>query len=209
MANDTRARMIEATGRLVQLRGYHGTTLNDVLAESGAPRGSLYFHFPGGKDQLVLESTRAAVARVTERRRSILEAETPAAALRELARTTAARMRETDFALSCPVAPIVLDGTSDTSDLTKLCRESLKEWIGLLYAAFVRAGISEDRAQSLAILVQSALEGALLIARAYRDVDPILVTANELAALLDAEVQRDRADRRVTRAGGRPKTPAH
>ena len=55
MATDTRTRMIEATALLLRRRGYHGTSLNDILSASGAPRGSLYFHFPGGKDQLVIE----------------------------------------------------------------------------------------------------------------------------------------------------------
>ena len=66
MANDTRIRMIEATALLLRQRGYHGTSLNDILNASGAPRGSLYFHFPGGKDQLVIEVTRDSVEKVTQ-----------------------------------------------------------------------------------------------------------------------------------------------
>ena len=58
MATDTRTRMIEATALLIRQRGYHGTSLNDILSASGAPRGSLYFPFQGGKDQLVVEVTR-------------------------------------------------------------------------------------------------------------------------------------------------------
>ena len=61
MAKDTRTRMLETTARLLQHRGYHGTALSDILEASGAPRGSLYFHFPSGKDQLVVEATRLAV----------------------------------------------------------------------------------------------------------------------------------------------------
>ena len=66
MASDTRTRMLEATGRLIRERGYHGTSLNDILAASGAPRGSLYFHFPGGKDQLVIEATKMTITETTE-----------------------------------------------------------------------------------------------------------------------------------------------
>jgi AcrR family transcriptional regulator len=67
MANkDTREHMIESTAGLVHRLGFHGTSLNEVLTESGAPRGSLYYHFPGGKEQLVLETTRRGVATVTQ-----------------------------------------------------------------------------------------------------------------------------------------------
>ena len=72
MAKDTRTRMIETTARLLQHRGYHGTSLNDILEQSGAPRGSLYFHFPGGKDQLVIEATRRAVEATTRELREAL-----------------------------------------------------------------------------------------------------------------------------------------
>jgi len=57
--------MLEATAQLVRERGYSGTSLNDILAASGAPRGSLYHHFPGGKDELVTEVTRHSIEQVT------------------------------------------------------------------------------------------------------------------------------------------------
>src|SRR5258708_13218143 len=56
---DSRSRMIHAASELFRQRGYHATTVSDVVRESGAPRGSTYFHFPGGKQELA----RAAIAR--------------------------------------------------------------------------------------------------------------------------------------------------
>ena len=83
MASDTRTRMLETTARLLQHRGYFGTALSDILAASGAPRGSLYFHFPGGKDQLVIEATRLAVEETSAFLRETLgAARTPAEAVR-------------------------------------------------------------------------------------------------------------------------------
>src|SRR5207249_477166 len=153
MTTDTRSRMLEATARLLQLRGYHGTGLNEILAESGAPRGSLYFHFPGGKDQLVIEATRLAVDRITRRRREVLASTvTPAAAIRAFADGMAALLSETDYRLSCPIAPIVLDGTSEMPELAVLSKETFEEWIELLRAAFAKAGIPKERANGLALL---------------------------------------------------------
>lgn len=200
MATGTRARMLEAAARLIQLRGYHGTALNDVLAESGAPRGSLYFHFPGGKDQLVLESTHAAVDRVTQHRRDILAtASTPEAALRAFAEATAARLRETDYAVSCPIAPIVLDGTAGSPELSDLCRHTFAEWIDLLRAALVTAGIADERARALAMLIQSAFEGALVIARALRDDMPIRIVGEELAVAVESARIRTKKPARAAR----------
>jgi AcrR family transcriptional regulator len=204
MANDTRARMLETTGRLLQLRGYHGTGLNEILAESGAPRGSLYFHFPGGKDQLVIEATRASVERVTRHRREVLEnAGSPASAVRAFAEGLAVLLKETDYRLSCPIAPIVLDGNGDIPELAELSRYTFEEWIELLRAAFIKAGIAKKRASSLALLTQSSFEGLLVIARAYRDTAPILETAEELAAIVEAAMPAGAADSAQSRTSSK------
>ena len=202
MPTATRTRMLDATARLIQLRGYHGTTLNDVLVESGAPRGSLYFHFPGGKDQLILESTHAAVDRVTQHRRDVLAtASTPEAALRALAEATAARLRETDYAVTCPIAPIVLDGTVGSPELSDLCRHTFAGWIDLLHVSLVSAGISDERARALAVLTQSAFEGALVIARALRDDTPIQIVGEELAVVVESARLHSRGQAKTRRAG--------
>lgn len=200
MANDTRARILETTGLLLRQRGYHGTSLNDILSASAAPRGSLYFHFPGGKDQLVIEVTRDSVARVTGQLTEALAAEhDPAVAVHHIYQSVARMLEDRQFTLGCPIAPVVLD--SPTSELAELCRSAFEQWIGLLREAFVRAGVPERRAHALALLVESSLEGLMVIARATRDRAPVLVVADEVAALVEAAVlageARQRADAAV------------
>jgi TetR/AcrR family transcriptional repressor of lmrAB and yxaGH operons len=191
MAKDTRARLLETTARLLQHRGYYGTSLSGILEESDAPRGSLYFHFPGGKDQLVIEATRAAVELTTQELRETLAATaSPAVAVRAYTEAAAAIMRETDYTFGCPVAPVILDATADLVELAALCRRAFEEWVGLLRQAFVGAGVPEQRADGLALLVVTSIEGALLIARAYRDCDPLLKLAAELEAVVEAALPR-------------------
>ncbi|RVC58473.1 MAG: TetR/AcrR family transcriptional regulator [Mesorhizobium sp.] len=195
MANDTRARILETTGLLLRQRGYHGTSLNDILSASAAPRGSLYFHFPGGKDQLVIEVTRASVAEVTERLGAALAAEdNPAVSVRHIYQSVATMLEENQFSLGCPIAPVVLD--SPTPELAELCRAAFEQWIGLLRQAFVRAGVPERRAQALALLVESSLEGLMVIARATRDHGPLTAVADEVTALVEAAVRAGKAAER-------------
>jgi TetR/AcrR family transcriptional repressor of lmrAB and yxaGH operons len=202
MATDTRTRMIEATALLLRRRGYHGTSLNDILSASGAPRGSLYFHFPGGKDQLVIEVTRDSVAGVTERLGAALAAEhDPAVAVHHIYQSVARMLEENEFSLGCPIAPVVLDAPNDVPDLAEICRAAFEQWIGLLCEAFMRAGVPERRAHALALLVESSLEGLMVIARATRDRAPLQAVADEVAALIEAAVLagevRQRADATV------------
>jgi TetR/AcrR family transcriptional repressor of lmrAB and yxaGH operons len=191
MAKDTRARMIETTARLLQHRGYHGTSLNDILEQSGAPRGSLYFHFPGGKDQLAIEATRAAVEEATQAlRQALTEARTPAQGVRAYAEAAARLMRQTDYTFGCPVAPVILDAAGGVAELAELCRQAFATWAGMMRAAFVAAGMSGRRAQALALLAVSSIEGALLLARADRDCGALMTVGAELEALVAAELPR-------------------
>jgi TetR/AcrR family transcriptional repressor of lmrAB and yxaGH operons len=193
MAKDTRTRMIESTARLLQHRGYHGTALSDILAESAAPRGSLYFHFPGGKDQLVIEATRAAVAEATqELRDALVHAKTPAQGVRAYVEAAARIMQESDYAFGCPVAPVILDATAGVTELAELCRQAFEDWLGLLRASLIAAGIPSRRAQALAVFVVSAIEGALVMARGYRDCGPLTTIGAELESVVAAALPRRR-----------------
>jgi TetR/AcrR family transcriptional repressor of lmrAB and yxaGH operons len=193
MAKGTRDRMIETTARLLQQRGYHGTSMNEILAGSAAPRGSLYFHFPRGKDQIVIEATRRAVEETTQvLRETLAGAKTPAKAVRLFLEAIAGIMRETDYHFGCPVAPMILDGTEALTELADLCRGALRDWSDILRAAFVEAGIPARRAASLGLTIVAAIEGAMLMARAYRDVAPLLTVADEMETVIKNALPRRR-----------------
>ena len=187
MAKDTRARILETTARLLQHRGYHGTALSDILEESAAPRGSLYFHFPDGKEQIVLEATRAAVAKATlALQETLAGAKNPAQGVRAYLETAARIMPETDYTFGCPVAPVILDANAGLTELAELCRGAFEEWIDLLQTSFVEAGVPRRRAYALAQLVISSIEGSMLLARAYRESAPLMTVAAELEMIVAA-----------------------
>jgi len=183
----TRDRMIETTARLLQRRGYHGVSLNDVLSEAEAPRGSLYFHFPDGKDQLVIEATRAGVDRATELLRATLAASaTPAAGVRAFVEETARMMQASDYTFGCPVAPLVLDDAGHTAELAALCHQAFADWTAVIREALVSAGVPAARARTLATVVEATHEGLFIMARANRTVDDMMTVARELEIMLQA-----------------------
>ena len=185
MANkDTRERMIETTASLVHRRGFYGTSLNEILAESDAPRGSLYYHFPGGKEQLVLEATRQGVATITQFLEEIFTQTSDAAeAVRAFIQAAAHELRDSGYVFGCPVAPIVLD-SPESSLLAETCREGLEEWQRVLVEGLGSAGIERGRARSLATMIVCGLEGGLILARARRDIAPLEAVAEELASMV-------------------------
>lgn len=197
MANQTKDRMLQAATRLLQTRGYFGTGLNDVLAESGAPRGSLYFHFPGGKGQLALEATRAAVDEVTlATARTIAEAETPGAALRAISERIAELMRATNYEQSCPISPLIHDGGTDLPALLDLCREAFDTWMGLMGKMLEKSGLPPDRARTLALLAQTVFQGGAIVSRTHHDERMLHDAINEVARLIESEIANESARRR-------------
>jgi TetR/AcrR family transcriptional regulator, lmrAB and yxaGH operons repressor len=192
MAKGTRERMIETTAGLVHRRGFHGTSLNEILLESGAPRGSLYYHFPGGKEDLVLQATRQGIANVTRLLREVLTGSHDLAdGVRSFVEAAAHMLRDSRFVFGCPVAPIVLD-SPESSALAEVCQEAFEEWRQVLVEGLGSGGIERGRAESLATVVVCALEGGLLLARARRDIAPLDAIAEELASMVQCALLRSK-----------------
>ena len=191
MANkDTRDHMIETTASLVHRQGFYGTSLNEILLESGAPRGSLYYHFPGGKEELVLEATRQGVANVTQLLKENLTGSPDLAdGVRAFVEAAAHVLRDSRFVFGCPVAPIVLD-SPESSALAEVCQEALEEWQQVLVEGLGSGGIERGRAESLATMIVCGLEGGLLWARARRDIAPLDAVAEELASMVRSALPR-------------------
>ena len=190
MATDTREHMIETTASLVHRQGFYGTSLNEILLESGAPRGSLYYHFPGGKEELVLEATRQGVAIVTQLLKEVLTSSPgPAEGVRAFVEAAAHVLRDSGYVFGCPVAPIVLD-SPESSALAEVCQEALEEWQQVFVEGLGSAGIERGRAESLATMIVCGLEGGLILARARRDIAPLDAVAEELASMVQSALPR-------------------
>ncbi|WP_165985562.1 TetR/AcrR family transcriptional regulator [Streptomyces sp. YIM 98790] len=179
---ETRKRLLDATQDLVETGGYFGTGLNQVIGRSGAPRGSLYFHFPGGKDQLVGESLRRSGRVIGEELAELAEsassaAQFAAAALRHLGD----RLEESGWHKGCPVATVALETAATSDALQQICAEVYGSW----EAALRERLAGRPDAGDLAVTVLALIEGALLLARAHRSREPLDRVARQIGALLD------------------------
>ncbi|BCJ77317.1 putative HTH-type transcriptional regulator [Catellatospora sp. IY07-71] len=168
MTTDTRDKMVRTAALLLAERGYAATSFQDVIARSGAPRGSIYHHFPGGKEQLAAEALRWYAGR----NRVQVGGDAPGGrALDAVAGYFAAMaswLRKTDFKGGCPIAGVALDVGPD-EPLHAVVAAAFADWRGVLEHAFQAEGCAPGTARALGALVIAAAEGALLLARAERD----------------------------------------
>jgi TetR/AcrR family transcriptional repressor of lmrAB and yxaGH operons len=178
----TSARLVESMLELIQTRGYSGTGLNTVVTHASAPKGSLYFHFPGGKEAL----GEKAVELAAERFRTIVSAEgTPGQVVRRVLDALARLLEEGDYQLGCPVSVVTLEMSAQSDRLRAACADAFESWVAPLAGHLVAHGRSREEARSLATATVSMVEGAVIMARAQRSVAPLRYAADTLVPLLD------------------------
>ena len=182
---ETRRRLVETTAQLLQRQGLNGTGVLEVLRESGAPRGSLYFHFPGGKEQLTVEAIDYSRSVITAWLRKSLDAHSrPRAAFADITERYARRLERSGYTLGCPIAAVALEGTPLSDNLRRASEAALAEWEELLSGYLAERGLGADRARSVATAFICSLEGALMLARARRTAEPMRAVGALIPALL-------------------------
>lgn len=170
----TRDRILFAAAELFRRQGYSGTGLKQVVVQAEAPFGSLYHHFPGGKQQLGAEVVAVGGAFFQALVTAVYDTEDePAASVRAVFVGAADTLTATDFQDACPIATIALEVASTDEVLRRATQEAFEAWA---LALTDRLG---DRARALAVL--AALEGAFVLCRAQRTTEPMLA-AGEMAA---------------------------
>jgi len=179
---DARQRMIVSAALLMRERGVEATSFSAVLAHSGAPRGSIYHHFPRGKAQLVEEATRFGGDFIAAGLAAALAEEDPVGAVQRFCQSWRDVLSESDFAAGCPVVAATLEGER-TPAAREAAGAAFERWEELLIEAFERHGIAAARAASLATLAIAAIEGAIVVARAQRSSAPLERVMGELEQL--------------------------
>jgi TetR/AcrR family transcriptional regulator, lmrAB and yxaGH operons repressor len=188
-----RAALVRAAARLFRRQGYGATGLNEVLAASGAPRGSLYHYFPQGKAQIGAEVVEYAGARTTRTLTELAEtAGSPAEVLRRYARMVVGWLEDSQFRDGSPITTVLLELAPQEPGVTAAGRAAFAAWSGVLEGGLVADGVPAPRARRLAGLALAALEGALVRARVEQDGRPVLDALDQVAELFDAALAEQR-----------------
>lgn len=176
MAGKVRDQMIDGAIRLLARQGLQATSFSEVLALTGAPRGSVYHHFPGGKDQLV----GAAVDRAGARALHALDGKEVSA--EELTTVFLAFWREllvrSDCGAGCAVLAVTV--ATDSQELLQHAGTVFRSWRGELAELFEQAGLSAKDSTQFAATLIAASEGAVVLARAEQSLEPFELVADHL-----------------------------
>jgi AcrR family transcriptional regulator len=176
--------MIRSAAVLFRKQGIEGTSFSDVLEHSGAPRGSIYHHFPRGKAQLAEEATRYAGDFIAAGLVGALaEDDDPVAAIRAFTSSWLDVLRRTKFTAGCPVVAAAMEGDRSPG-ARDAAAAAFGSWEDLLADAIERRGLPGDRARSIASLVVASIEGAIVMSRAQRSTAPLERVGDEVEQLV-------------------------
>ena len=192
--SDSRERMLHSTVALLREYGASATTIDRVLAHSGAPRGSVYHHFPGGRSQLIDEAVALAGGFMAWVIDAAMRADDPVKAIDEFFALWRDRLVKSSFRAGCPIVAVAVETNDEAPQLVRSAGAVFASWQDAFTALFRRHGLPEDRCRRLAALIVAAEEGAVVLCRAEQSIAPMEAVAAEIHDLL------------VGALGNRPKT---
>jgi TetR/AcrR family transcriptional repressor of lmrAB and yxaGH operons len=162
--------MIDGAKELVRMHGFVATSFKDVWEHTRTPRGSVYFHFPGGKQELGLEVIDSAVRTLVAMSRAAgAETRTPATLIRRLAKKLADRLEASEYGDGCPIAAVALEMSSTSPARRAAADDAFATWARAIAAELEHKGLASGRARQAADMVVVTLEGALLVSKTRGD----------------------------------------
>lgn len=182
----TRETILDKAAELLERQGYHGTPLNQIVEESGTPRGSLYYYFPEGKEELAAEAVERRSRLMNEHiRRQLRAYEDPVEAVYRFALSLVEYVEAHACDAGAPLATVTLEAPATGERVREACGLAYARLQAPFEALLLDAGFPPARAETLAVLVTAALEGAIILARAHQSPAPVRKVAEEIRRSLE------------------------
>lgn len=190
MSTGTRERIVTATAELMRRQGYSATSVKQVTGAAQAPMGSLYHHFPGGKQQIAAEVLRTTGAAYIQLLPLLMD---PYEELRDAVpaffASAAEVMEQSGWMNMCPVGTVAGEIADSEPELRIVAAEVMTSWIDEATDYFVRRGLDVAGARDLTLAVLGALEGAFILSRTLRSPEPLLAAGRAMVGYLDGVIR--------------------
>lgn len=184
---NARDQIIQTTCTLLESQGYHATGLNQIVKESGAPKGSLYYYFPEGKEAIAEEAIRSATASVVQRiRENMSSADDPAEAVKTFAEMIAHHVEASGFQSGGPLTTVALETATSSPRLNEVCREAYEAMRKAFEEKLLTCGFAAANAADLSLVILAAMEGGILLSRTHHSGAPLRSVGNYLCIMLNA-----------------------
>ncbi|MFR9753568.1 TetR/AcrR family transcriptional regulator [Nocardia sp. 004] len=172
MPSDAANRLIEAVLLAIREHGYAGTSMQNLLRDTGVSSSSMYHFFPGGKEELVASAVRSAGLTAAEQIADVLDRHELTEAIAVIFDAAAAEMAAADFTLGCPIGVPATEAPADSVAIQEAVAEVFTAWAAAYTKALRASGFGSEQAAMLGRFIVAAYEGSVTLARATRTVQP-------------------------------------
>lgn len=167
-AANTKEKLVSTTARLVWEKGYFGTGIQEVLKRAGVPKGSLYHHFPTGKDELVIAALHHSSKRMLGMYETAMRGtKTPVKGLEAMIEVLAKEMEDSGFLYGCPLATVALEMSGGKPEIQDACKGMYQMWEDALAGYLALKHI--DNARQKATTFLTLIEGGFILSKAHQD----------------------------------------
>ncbi len=177
--------MIKATAKLLQTKGYIGTGMNDIIQLSGAPKGSIYYHFPQGKEQLAIEAvnwTREMVTKYIKEKLTLYK--DPVQAIQQFIMESAERFEKDNYFFGVPITALVLETSSISENLRKSCEEVFETWGNEFSNLLIANGYESEEASEIGMIINTMIQGAFVISLSRKDSTALKAIAHKIPLIM-------------------------
>lgn len=181
----TREQIIETTCHLLEAQGYHATGLKQILDESHAPKGSLYYYFPAGKEELTEEAIEKNGKLIEARIRASMDTITePAEAIRQFIHNLAGYVEASGYQKGGPITTVALETATTSERLSRACERAYQAWQDAFRDKLRQGDYSEEEATALANMIIVSIEGGIILCRTYKSRATLENVAQQVYRLL-------------------------
>lgn len=185
--NETKLKFISTTAQLIEEQGYHATGLSQIVEQSGAPKGSLYYHFPEGKEELAANAVQQAgenlIALIQE---NVDESLPIAEALRRFVIGVARGVEVTNYQSGGPLTAVAMETATSSERLNLACRAAFSQIQAAFAQKMINAGLSQEQSTELAVFITASIEGGIILSRTNHSGDPLRQVAEQLYIMIRA-----------------------
>lgn len=180
-----REQILQTTTTLLEKQGYHGTGLNEIIRKSGSPKGSLYYYFPEGKEQIVAEAVIQSGVETAERIRLSLSEDTSASkAVSDFVLNIAEHVELSGFAAGSPLTAVAMETATQSERINLACREAFAMLRSAFNEKLLDCGFTKLKSDELSTFIVASIEGGIILSRTSHTADPLRLVAKQLKLLL-------------------------
>lgn len=179
-----RDQIIQSTCELLEKQGFHGTGLNEIVEESGAPKGSLYHYFPEGKEQIASEAVLHAGRLTAKRIQAGLVESDASKAIHDFVLKISDHVERSGFAAGGPLTAVAMETATQSERINLACREAYRMIETAFREKLLQSGFPKTKADSLATVITASIEGGIILSRTYHTGEPLRLVAAQLKVLL-------------------------